>query len=179
MPPAKGRRRMNAAKLGGFREGSAFDHGAGMVEPTVLLAQPRQRRLGQRVDGPAAAFAAEPRKTVRPSPGDGLPSRAVRTALSAHPLMAACSERVRPRAPLRIAGLRSLGRRTRPCPARARALLCALKPRQRHESRNALSRAQAPDARKPCRKVLSVHRIKTRSQPRPTPQSDPNQQLTL
>jgi hypothetical protein len=46
MPPAKSRRRMNAAELGGLRQALAFDHRPGVIEPTLFLAQMRHRRPG-------------------------------------------------------------------------------------------------------------------------------------
>ena len=64
MAPAKGCARVDAAKFGGLQQASAFDHRLGMVEPTVLLSQPRHRRLGERIESAPKALAAKPRRTV-------------------------------------------------------------------------------------------------------------------
>src|SRR6267154_2163717 len=157
--PAKGRRRMNATKLCGLRQASAFDHRSGMVEPALPFAQPPHRRFGQRIEGAPASLAAEPRESVRPSPGDDVPSRAMRTAPAFHSLMARGSKRVRARASGRRLGLRSVQRRSPFRPVRPSAILPALKLRQSSQDLKPLSRAQLDDPGKPSRKVLSPHRI--------------------
>ena len=108
MPPAKGCARVDAAKFGGLHQAFAFDHRLGMVEPTVLLSQPRHRRLGERVGRASAALAAKPRQTVRRSPGNNF-APAVRAALGFHALKALPSERVRAKASLRRLDCEALG----------------------------------------------------------------------
>ena len=94
MAPAEGRRRMNAAERRGLRQALAFDHRSGVIEPTILLAQMRHRRLGQRVEGAPATLAAKPQKPVRAAPADDCSARAMGTALGLHTLMAGRSKRV-------------------------------------------------------------------------------------
>ena len=67
MAPAKGCARVDAVrkKFGGLQQASAFDHLLAMVEPTVLLSQPRHGRLGERIESAPKALAAKPRQTVR------------------------------------------------------------------------------------------------------------------
>ena len=143
--PAKGGRRMNAAKLCGLRQASAFEHRPGVVEPALPLAQARHRRLGQRVEGSPAALAAKPGEPVRPSPGDDLSPCAMRTSTAFHPLMAACSKRVRATAALRGPARRAVLRRIRlrswphasPPPVPFRQRLQGFPTLRRGQSRNA------------------------------------------
>jgi hypothetical protein len=68
MAPAEGRRRVNAAERRGLRQALALDHRSGVIEPAVLLAQMRHRRLGQRVEGAPATLATEAQRPCeRPS----------------------------------------------------------------------------------------------------------------
>ena len=94
MPPAEGRRRMDAAQFRGLRQALALDHRLGVIEPLLLLAQMRHRRLGQRVERAPAALAAKPQQPVRAAPADDLAARAMRTALALHALNAGRSKRV-------------------------------------------------------------------------------------
>ena len=156
--PAKGGRRMNAAEICGLRQASAFDHRLGVVDPEFPLAQARDRRFGQRVEGSPAALAAEPGEPVRPSPGDDLSPCAMRTTPTLHPLMAACSKQVRATAALRGPARSAVrGRiRLRPQP---RASIRPVPFRQRLQGLPPLRRGQSRDAAKPSRKVFSLHRI--------------------
>src|ERR1700734_24000 len=116
MSPAERRRRMNAAQLRGLGQALALDHRPGVIEPFLLLAQMRHRRLGQRIEGAPTALAAKPQKSVRAAPTDDLASRAMRTALSRDALVTGRSQRV-----LLAATLAGPLRRTSPLrPARAR-----------------------------------------------------------
>ena len=72
MPPAEGRRWVNAAEFGGLRQALALDHRSGVIEPFLFLAQMRHGRLGQGVERAPAALAAEPQKSMRASPADDL-----------------------------------------------------------------------------------------------------------
>ena len=94
MPPAKRRRRMDAAQFRGLGQALALNHGPGVSVPFVLLAQMRHRRLGQRIEGAPAALAAKPQKPVRTAPADDLASRAMGTPLTLDPLDAGRSKRV-------------------------------------------------------------------------------------
>src|ERR1700722_9528944 len=98
MPPAEGRRRMDAAERRSLRQALAFDHRSGVIEPAVLLAQMRHGRLGQRVERAPATLAAKPQKAMRAPPADDLAARAVRAALGLDPLVTGCSKRVLPTA---------------------------------------------------------------------------------
>ncbi len=60
--------RMHAAQFSGLHQTLALDHRPGVIEPTLLLAQMRHRRFGQRVERAPATLAAEPQKTVRTAP---------------------------------------------------------------------------------------------------------------
>ena len=68
--PAERRAGMDIAALGGLRHAGSLDHRLGVIEPALLFAQSRHRRLGQGVEGAPAAFAAIARHSVRPAPGD-------------------------------------------------------------------------------------------------------------
>src|SRR6201999_1949136 len=94
MPPAEGRRRMNAAQLRGLGQALALDHPPGVVEPLLLLAQMRHRRLGQSVEGAPAALAAKPQQPVGTTPADDLAAGAMRATLTLDPLDAGRSERI-------------------------------------------------------------------------------------
>src|ERR1700729_970401 len=94
MTPAEGRGWMDAAERRGLRQAFALDHRARVIKPFVLLAQMRHRRLGQRVEGAPAAFAAKPQKPVRTAPANDIAARAMGTALSRDALDAGRSERV-------------------------------------------------------------------------------------
>src|SRR5271163_475563 len=148
MSPAERRRRMNAAQLRGLGQALALDHRPGVIEPFLLLAQMRHRRLGQRIEGAPTTLAAKPQKSVRAAPTDDLASRAMRTALSRDALVTGRSQRV-----LLAATLAGLLRRTSPLgPDRARL------PKRRDRLR-ALPLVHPPNRRQPSRKILSLHRI--------------------
>src|ERR1700727_2192143 len=95
MSPAERRRRMDAAERRGLRQTFALDHRARVIEPFLLLAQMRYRRLGQRIEGAPATLAAKPQKSVRAAPTDDLAARAIRTAPSRDARDAGRSQRVR------------------------------------------------------------------------------------
>src|SRR5271167_247910 len=114
MPPAKRRRRMNAAELGCLRQAFALDHRSGVIEPAVLLAQMRHRRLGQSVERAPAALAAKPQKAMRAAPADDFSARAMGTALAFHTLMAGRSKRVLATVTLRRLGPLRLRRNPEP-----------------------------------------------------------------
>ena len=148
MAPAERRRRMNAAQLRGLGQALALDHRPGVIEPFLLLAQMRHRRLGQRIEGAPTALAAKPQKSVRAAPTDDLASRAMRTALSRDALVPGRSQRV-----LLAATLAGLLRRTSPLgPDRARLL-------KRRDRLRALPLVHPRNRRQPSRKILSLHRI--------------------
>ena len=148
MAPAERRRRMNAAQLRGLGQALALDHRPGVIEPFLLLAQMRHRRLGQRIEGAPTALAAKPQKSVRAAPTDDLASRAMRTALSRDALVTGRSQRV-----LLAATLAGLLRRTSPLgPDRARLL-------KRRDRLRALPLVHPRNRRQPSRKILSLHRI--------------------
>ena len=161
MPPAKSRRRMNAAKLGGLRQTLARDHRPGVIGPALLLAQMRHRRLGERVERAPATLAAKPQQPVRAAPADDRSARAMRTALAFHPLPTGGPKRILPTtalaAPLRR-GFRSLVAR-RICGPNGR-------PRQRRQTFGPLRRAQAGNRSQPRRK--SSARIESTSRPTPS-----------
>jgi hypothetical protein len=69
---------MNAARFGGLRHALALDHRQGVIEPTILLAQMRHRRLGQGVERASATIAAEPQQQMRAASTDDLAPRAMR-----------------------------------------------------------------------------------------------------
>src|ERR1700719_3277079 len=94
MPPAEGRRRMDAAERRSLRQALAFDHRSGVIEPAFLLAQMRHGRLGQRVERAPAALAAKPQKAVRAAPADDFSARAMWAALGLDALVTGCSKRV-------------------------------------------------------------------------------------
>src|ERR1700733_8075044 len=94
MPPAEGRRRMNAAQLRGLGQTLALDHRARVNRPFLLLAQMRHRRLGQPVEGAPATLAAEPQQPSPWSPANDLAAGAMPTPLSHGPLKARRSKRV-------------------------------------------------------------------------------------
>ena len=94
MPPAERRRWMDAAEFRGLRQTHALDHRLGVIQPLLLLAQMRHRRLGQSVERAPASFAAISQKPVRTTPADDLAARAMRTALTLDPLDAGRSERI-------------------------------------------------------------------------------------
>ena len=75
--PAERRAGMDIAALGGLRHAGSLDHRLGVIEPALLFAQSRHRRLGQGVEGAPAALAAIARHSVRPAPGDDVPPAAV------------------------------------------------------------------------------------------------------
>ena len=76
MPLAEGRRRMNAAERRGLRQPLALDHRSGVIEPALLLAQMRQRRLGQGVEGASATLAANRKRPCeRPQPTTSRPAQ--------------------------------------------------------------------------------------------------------
>ncbi len=54
------------ATFGGLRHAGSLDHRLGVVEPLLLLAQPRHRRLRQGVERAPAALAAERQPSARP-----------------------------------------------------------------------------------------------------------------
>ena len=170
MAPAEGRRRMNAAERRGLRQALALDHRSGVIEPAVLLAQMRHRRLGQRVERAPAALATEAQKAVRAAPADDFSARAMRTAMAFHTLMAGRSKRVLATVTLRRLAPLRLRRNLR-----ARTRLPAFRSLERLQGRPSLRRAQARNRRKPPRKVLSLHRISPQSRS----DTEPNQQLTL
>src|SRR6202042_152009 len=148
MSPAERRRRMNAAQLRGLGQALALDHRPGVIEPFLLLAQMRHRRLGQRIEGAPTALAAKPQKSVRAAPTDDLASRAMRTALSRDALVTGRSQRV-----LLAATLAGLLRSTPPPgPDRARLL-------KRRDRLRALPLVHPRNRRQPSRKILSLHRI--------------------
>src|SRR5271169_1856808 len=153
MPPAKRRRRMNAAELGCLRQALALDHRSGVIEPAVLLAQMRHRRLGQCVERAPAALAAKPQKAMRAAPADDFSARAMGTALAFHTLMAGRSKRVLATVTLRRLGPLRLRRNLR-----TRTRLLAFRSLERLQGRPSLRRAQARNRTKPPRKVLSLHR---------------------
>ena len=96
--PAERRGRVDAAALCGLGEAGSLEHRLGVVEPLLLLAQPRHRRLRQGVEGAPAALAAIARQTVRPSPGDDVPARAMGTTPAfdlAWPISPSASSRTR------------------------------------------------------------------------------------
>jgi hypothetical protein len=159
MAPAEGRRRMNAAERRGLRQALAFDHRSGVIEPTILLAQMRHRRLGQRVEGAPATLAAKPQKPVRAAPADDCSARAMGTALGLHTLMAGRSKRVLAATTL-AAPLRPSPRQIFRCSARLRPARL----RQRIQSVSPLVHAHTRNRRKPRRK--SSARIES------TPRSD-------
>ena len=173
MPPAKRRRRMHPAKLGRLGQAFALNHRPGVVEPTLPFVQMRHRRLGERIEGAPATLAAEPRKPMRASPGDDRSSRAMRTALARHPLMAARSQSIRTTIPLRAfvprpagrGGLRLAG------PLKPAIQICQ---GGRHFS--ALLGAQTTNAPKTRRKT---HRPSSNQTPQAPPQPDPYQQVSL
>ena len=94
MTPTKRRRRMDSAERRGLGQALALDHRARVIEPAVLLAQMRHRRLGQRIEGAPAALAAKPQKPMRAAPADDFAASAMGTPLSRHALDAGRSERV-------------------------------------------------------------------------------------
>src|SRR6202035_2502286 len=140
--------RMNAAQLRGLGQALALDHRPGVIEPFLLLAQMRHRRLCQRIEGAPTALAAKPQKSVRAAPTDDLASRAMRTALSRDALVTGRSQRV-----LLAATLAGLLRRTSLLgPDRARLL-------KRRDRLRALPLVHPRNRRQPSRKILSLHRI--------------------
>ena len=147
MSPAERRRRMDAAQLRGLGQALALDHRPGVIEPFLLLAQMRHRRLGQRIEGAPTALAAKPQKSVRAAPTDDLASRAMRTALSRDALVTGRSQRV-----LLAATLAGLLRRTSLGPDCARLL-------KRRDRLRALPLVHPRNRRQPSRKFLSLHRI--------------------
>jgi hypothetical protein len=100
MPPAEGRRRMNAAQLRGLSQALALDHRARVSRPFLLLAQMRHRRFGQRIERAPATLAAEPQQPVRAAPADDLSASAMGATLAFHSLNARRSKRVLPTPPL-------------------------------------------------------------------------------
>ena len=57
--PAERRGRVDAAALCGLGEAGSLEHRLGVVEPLLLFAQPRHRRLRQGVEGAPAALLAD------------------------------------------------------------------------------------------------------------------------
>src|SRR5574337_694765 len=141
MPPAERGRRMNPAQVRGLGQAPALDRRLGVSEPTLLLAQTRHWRLGQRVEGAPAVLAAEPQQSMRTAPADDFAPRAMRTALTLDPLHAGRPQRVlAPLAP------RLLGR-----PAIRSRLL------QRRQRLDSLRRAHPRNRSQPNRKSLGLH----------------------
>ena len=64
-PSLDGRRRVWRS-----RQTHALDHRLGVIQPLLLLAQMRHRRLGQSVERAPASFAAISQKPVRTTPAD-------------------------------------------------------------------------------------------------------------
>src|SRR5271169_5833742 len=127
MPPAKRRRRMDAAKLGCLRQALALDHRSGVIEPAGLLAQMRYRRFGQRVEGAPAALAAEPQKPMRAAPANDRAAGAMGAALAFHPLMAGRAKRILAATALG-APLRRSPRQIFRCPVRLRQRIQSFSP---------------------------------------------------
>ena len=150
MPPAEGRRWVNAAEFGGLRQALALDHRSGVIEPFLFLAQMRHGRLGQGVERAPAALAAEPQKSMRASPADDLAARAMRAASALDALMAGGSKRILAMAAPSAILPRSLRQISRPG-----ARLRAARLRQRLQRLTPLVPAQARNRRQPSRKVLT------------------------
>ena len=69
MPPAEGRRWVNAAEFGGLRQALALDHRSGVIEPFLFLAQMRHGRRGQGVErGPQLLQRNRKSPCERPQP---------------------------------------------------------------------------------------------------------------
>jgi hypothetical protein len=119
-----------------------------MIEPFLLLAQMRHRRLGQRIEGAPATLAAKPQKHMRAAPTDDLAARAIRTALSRDALDAGRSQRVLLAAALAAPLCRtsSLG------PDRARLL-------KRRDRLRAMPLVHSQNRLQPSGKIPSLHRI--------------------
>ncbi len=86
MPPAEGGGRMDAAQFRGLGQAHALDHRLGVIEPTLLLAQMRHRRFGQRVERAPATLAPKPQQPLRAAPADDLSAGAMRATLTLDPL---------------------------------------------------------------------------------------------
>ena len=80
MAPAEGRADRHAAALGGGGHRVALAQRPAEVEPAFLLAQPGQRRAGQRVETLAARLAAEPPQSISSTAGDRFLLATVRAA---------------------------------------------------------------------------------------------------
>ena len=148
MTPTKRRRRMDSAERRGLRQALALDHRARVIEPAVLLAQMRHRRLGQRIEGAPAALAAKPQKPMRAAPADDFAASAMGTPLSRHALDAGRSERVL----LAPALAALLGGSCSRAPNHARLL-------KRNHRLPALVLAHPRNRRHPSRKIFNLHRI--------------------
>ena len=148
MTPTKRRRRMDSAERRGLGQALALDHRARVIEPAVLLAQMRHRRLGQRIEGAPAALAAKPQKPMRAAPADDFAASAMGTPLSRHALDAGRSERVL----LAPALAALLGGSCSRAPNHARLL-------KRNHRLPALVLAHPRNRRHPSRKIFNLHRI--------------------
>ena len=136
---------MNAAQFCGLRQALALDHRPRVIEPTLLLAQMRQRRLGQGVEGASATLAAQPQQPMRTAPADDLAACAMRAALAFHPFMAGRAKRILAATALRAFRRRSPRRHAFSC----RACPVCVRFRQRTQRFSPLRRAQARNPRKP------------------------------
>ena len=148
MTPTKRRRRMDSAERRGLGQALALDHRARVIEPAVLLAQMRHRRLGQRIEGAPAALAAKPQKPMRAAPANDFAASAMGTPLSRHALDAGRSERVL----LAPALAALLGGSCSRAPNHARLL-------KRNHRLPALVLAHPRNRRQPSRKIFNLHRI--------------------
>src|SRR5271166_4998300 len=70
---------MALVALRGLGEAGSLEHRLGVAEPSLLLAQPRHRRLGQRVEGARERSGALSLQELRASPSDDVPARAAGT----------------------------------------------------------------------------------------------------
>ena len=140
MTPTKRRRRMDSAERRGLRQALALDHRARVIEPAVLLAQMRHRRLVSVLKG-ARSSCSETAKAHASGPSRRFAASAMGTPLSRHALDA--------------------GVRARPPGAALPPFLAKLQPRQPRSPLSATiaSRAgpRSPRIAAPSRKI-STHK---------------------
>ena len=165
MTPAERRAGMDIAALGGLRHAGSLDHRLGVIEPALLFAQSRHRRLGQGVEGAPAALAAIARHSVRPAPGDDLPPAAVGATPAFDLAMADSPQRVLPnpalRGPSTPRRLRRPGSRlprfARSARVRRSAFIDLLGLAKRFQRLSPLGRAQPCDPGQPILKLRALH----------------------
>lgn len=97
MPPAERGGVVHPASAGSLGNANAVDQGVGLRGPLLSHTQPRQRRLGQRVEGAGTRFAAIARQAARGAPAHDLGLATVRATRKGHPLLPEVGDRRRGR----------------------------------------------------------------------------------